>query len=107
MRMGTSTKIENIKKNIQLKKKKLEGINSLLEETKEELTDLEDRVMEKNQAEQQQMKNENRLRELSNIKHSNTDIVGIPEGDKKGAENFPKLEKETPKSGKHREILTK
>ena len=48
----------------------LEGITSSLEDAEEWISDLEDRLMESNQSEQQKekriIKNENGLRELSN-----------------------------------------
>ena len=56
---------------------------SRLEEAEELISDLEDRVMESNQAEQKREKrtgqNKNRLRKLSdNIKHNKIHIIGVP-----------------------------
>ena len=58
-----------------------EGMNSRLEEAEEQISDLEDRVMESNQVNsKKQNKNENRLRELSDIiKHNTICDIEIPE----------------------------
>ena len=87
-----------------------EGINSRITEAKERISDLEDRMweftaMEQNK-EKRMKKNEDRLRNLwDNIRSTNTCIIiGVPEGEEKGAENifenaipnnFPNLGKET------------
>ena len=57
-----------------------EGISSTLEEAQEQISNLEDRLMESNQAEQEKeiriIKNENRWTELSNmIKHDNISLL--------------------------------
>ena len=70
-----------------------DGINCKLEKP-EEQTDLEDRVIESNQAEQMKekiMQNENTHRELSDsIKNNNIHLIGISEEDEreKGVENL-------------------
>lgn len=90
---------ENIKKtqseikNFTEIKNTLNGINSRLQEAEEQICDLEDRVMEriKTQGERKKIQNENRFRGLGNtIKHNNTHIIGIPEGEEQemGAENL-------------------
>jgi len=61
-------------------------------EADEQINDLEDRVMESNQAEQKRVKrimqNENRLWKLSDsIKH-NIHIIGVPEEEKRGQEIY-------------------
>ena len=86
----------------------LDRMNNRLEEAEEQISDLVDRVMESNQAEQKREKrimHENRLRKLSDsIKHNNIYVMGIPEEEEteKGAsnlfedtivENFPNLGK--------------
>ena len=87
----------------------LEGINS--SQIEEHISDLEDRIMEITQWEQQKGKqnfnNENSLRDfLHNTKCTNICITEVPEGedkektaenvfDKLMAENFPNLKKET------------
>ena len=66
-------------------------INSRLGDTKERIHDLEDRIMEITQSEQQKekqiFKNENSLKHLrDNNKHTNICIIGAPEGeDRKGS----------------------
>ena len=65
-----------------------------MEEVKEQISDLKNRVMESNQAEQKRekrnMQNKNRLRQLSDtIKHNNICIIGVPEKrERRGAENL-------------------
>ena len=66
----------------------LDGINRRPEEAEKQISDLEDRVMESNQAEQvrekKNMQNENRLMELSDtIQANNIHLIGIPK-EKKG-----------------------
>ena len=61
--------------------------SSRLEEAEEWINDLEDKVMESNEAEQKRerriMQNENRLRELNDsIKCNNIHIIGIPKEQK-------------------------
>ena len=64
-------------------KNTLERINHTTEIREVQISNLEDRVMENNQAEQEEekrlIKNKNRLRELSNIFKSNICIIQIPE----------------------------
>ena len=67
-------------------KSALEGINSRVGDTEEHISDFEDRIMEITQTEQQKekqiLKNENSLRELlNNIKCTNINIIGVPEGE--------------------------
>ena len=62
--------------------------NKRLEEAEEQINDLEDRVMESNQAEQVRekttMQNKNRFGELrESIKYNNVHNTGIPEERKK------------------------
>ena len=67
-------------------KNKLDGINNSEGEVEKRISDLEDRVMESNQAEQERGKkiNENRLRELIyTVKHNNIHIIEIPEGEER------------------------
>lgn len=66
-------------------KNTLDGINNRLEEVAEWVSNLEDRVVEINQAEQvREKKNENDLGELSDsIKCNKIHIIGIPEEKKK------------------------
>ena len=88
----------------------LEGINSRITETEEQISDLEDRKAEFTAAERNKEKrmkrNEDSLRDLwDNIKRNNIPIIGVPEGEerKKGPEkifeeiiieNFPNMGKE-------------
>ena len=85
-------------------------MNSRLCDTEECISDLEDRKMEmallEHQKEKQIIKNENSLRDLWDIKHTNIHIIVVPERKEreKGVENifnkimaehFPNLEMET------------
>ena len=88
----------------------LEGINMRITEA-EQISELEDRMVEITATEQNKEKrmkrNEDSLRDLwDNIKHTNIHLIGVPEGGEreKGpekifeeiiAENFPKMGKET------------
>ena len=87
----------------------LEGINSRMTEAEEQISDLEDRIVEFTTAEQNKEKrmkrNEDSLRDLwDSIKCNNICIIGVPEeGKKKGlrkylkriiVENFPNMGKE-------------
>ena len=88
----------------------LEGINSRITEAEEQISDLEDRMVEFTAAEQKKEKrmkrNEDSLRHLwDNIKRNNIHIIGVPEGEEreKGPEkifeeilfeNFPNMGKE-------------
>ena len=63
----------------------LEGINSRITEAEEQISDLEDRMVEFTAAEQTKEKRikrkEDSLRDLwDNIKHNNIRIIGFPEG---------------------------
>ena len=91
-------------------KNALEGINSRITEAKEWITDQEDKIVAittKEQNKEKRMKRiEDSLRDLwGNIKHTNIQIIGVPEEEekKKGTEktfeeiiveNFPKMGKE-------------
>ena len=88
----------------------LEGINSRITEAEEQISDLEDRMVEFTAMEQNKDKrmkrNEDILRDLwDSIKHTNILIIGVPEGEQreKGpekifeeiiVENFPNMGKE-------------
>ena len=88
-----------------------EGLNSRVEGTEEQTSELEEKLVEITQAEQRKEKrirqNENSLRQLwDNIKHPNIGVIGISEGEERDkgaeklfeeiiAENFPNLRKET------------
>ena len=66
----------------------LEGINSIIIEAEERISDLEDRREEVTAAEQNKEKrmkrNENKLRDLwDNIKRNNIRIIGVPEGEER------------------------
>ena len=89
----------------------MEAAIAWIEEAEERIGELEDKIMEKEEAEKKRDKKiqeyEGRIRELSDaIKQNNISIVGIPEEEErhKGAEgvleqiiteNFPDLGKET------------
>ena len=88
----------------------LEGINSRITEAEEQISDLEDRMVEFTAVEQTKEKrmkrNEDSLRDLwDNIKRNNIRIIGIPEGEEREkapekifeeiiVENFPNMGKE-------------
>ena len=66
----------------------LEGINSRITEVEEQISDLEDRMVEFTAVEQNKEKrkkrNEDSLRDLcNNIKHNNIHIIGVPEGEER------------------------
>ena len=69
-------------------KNTLEGINSIITEAEEWITDLEDRMleitaMEKNK-EKRMTRNEDSLRDLwDNIKSTNIHIIRVPEGEER------------------------
>ena len=101
-------------------KNTLEGINSRITEAEQQISDLEDRMVEFTAMEQNKEKrmkrNEDSLRDLwDNIKCTNVHIIGVPEGEEreKGpekifeeiiVENFPNMGKKiAPKSRKLRE----
>ena len=91
-------------------KNTLEGINRRIFEAEEQISDLEDRMVEFTAMEQNKEKrmktNEDSLRDLwDNIKYTNICIIGVPEGEEreKGpekifeeiiVENFPNMGKE-------------
>ena len=95
-----------------------EGINSRITEAEEQISELEDKMVEitaREQNKEKRMKRiEDSLRDLwENIKHTNIRIIGVPEEEekKKGSEkifeeiivkNFPNMGKEIIKSRKHR-----
>ena len=123
----TITEIKNI----------LEGINSRIPEAEEQISELEDKMVEITSEEQNKVKTmkrtEDSLRDLwDNIKLTNILIIGVPEEEKKKgyeqifeeitAENFPNMEKEivnqvqeaqrvpyriNPRKNMPRQILTK
>ena len=66
-------------------KNTLEGINSRITEAEEQVSDMEDRMVEFTAVEQNKEKrmkrNEDSLRDLwDNIKRNNIHIIGVPEG---------------------------
>ena len=70
-------------------KNTLEVINSRITEAEEEISDLEDKIVEITTAEQNNKKimkrTENSLRDLwDNIKHNNICIIRVPEGEERG-----------------------
>ena len=91
-------------------KNSLEAANSRKREAEEQISEVEDRLVEITDVEQKREKrlkpNEERLRELwDNMKCTNMHIIGVPEGEEreKGTEktpeeiiakNFPNMEKE-------------
>ena len=88
----------------------LEGINSRISEAEEQISELEDKMVEITSEEQNKVKGmkrtEDSLRDLwDNIKHTNIRIIGVPEEEVKKkvnekifeeiiVENFPNMEKE-------------
>ena len=89
----------------------LEGINSKIIEAEEQISNLEDSVVEiiatEQNKEKRMKRNEDSLRDLwGNIKHTKICIIGIPEREERGkrleklfeeiiVENFPNTGKET------------
>ena len=85
----------------------MEATTARIEEAEERIGKLEDKIMEKEEAEKKRDKKiqeyEGRVREISDtIKHNNICIIGIPEEEETGkgaegvleeiiAENFPEL----------------
>ena len=85
----------------------LEGTNSRITEAEDRTSEVEDRMVEINETEREKEKtikrNEDNLRDLwDNVKHTNIQIIGVPEEEdkKKGhekileeiiVENFPKM----------------
>ena len=92
-------------------KNTLEGINSRINEAEEQISELEDRVVEITATEQNKEKrmkgNGDSLRDLwDKTKHTNIIIIGVSEGEERGkgpekifeeiiAKNFPNTRKET------------
>ena len=79
-------------------KNTLEGINSRVTETEERISDLEDRMVEITATEQNKEKRmkrmEDSLRDLwDNIKHTNIQIIGIPE-EEENKKGFKKISEE-------------
>ena len=80
-------------------KNTIEGINSRISEAEEQISELEDKMVEITSEEQNKVKRmkrtEDSLRDpQDNIKHTNIQIIGIPEGEekKKGYEkNFEEI----------------
>ena len=67
-------------------KNTLEGINSRLKYSEEQISELEDRAVEitaaKQKKEKRMKRNEDSLRDLwDNIRHTNICIIGVPEGE--------------------------
>ena len=64
-------------------KNSLEGINSRITETEEQISDLDDKIVEITTTEQNKEKRmkrtEDSLRDLWDIKHTNIQIIGVPE----------------------------
>ena len=90
-------------------KNTLEGINSKISEAEEQISELEDKMVEITSEEQNKVKRmkrtEDSLRDLwDNIKHTNIQIIGVPEEEKRKGyekifeeiivENFPNMGKE-------------
>ena len=91
-------------------KNTLEGSNSRITEAEDRISEVEDRMVEIKESEMKKGKrikiNEDNLRDLwDNVKHTNIQIIGVPEEEdkKKGhekileeimVENFPKMGKE-------------
>ncbi|KAF0873131.1 LORF1 protein, partial [Crocuta crocuta] len=89
---------------------KMEVSNARIEEAERRISDLEDTIIEKQEADKKRDKliqeQERRIRELSDtVKRNNIRIIGIPEEEERGkgaegvleqiiAENFPDLGKE-------------
>ena len=100
--------LQKLKKKQTEMKNTLEGINSRITETEEQINDLEDRMVEvtatERNIEKRTKRNEDSLRDCwDNIKRSNIGITGVPEGEEKGpekifeeiiAENFLNMGKE-------------
>ena len=91
-------------------KNTLEGINSRISEGEEQISELEDKMVEitfkKKNKVKRMKRTEDSLRDLwDNIKHTNIRIIGVPEDEEKKkryekifevivVENFPNMEKE-------------
>ena len=73
-------------------KNNLQGNNSRMDETKNQINDLEQKEAKNNQSEQQEekgiQKNKDSVSSLwDNFKRSKTHIIGVPEGEKETARN--------------------
>ena len=65
-------------------KSTLEGTNSRITEAGERISEVENRMVEINEAEQKKELNEDNLRDLwDNVKHPNIRIIGVPEEEHK------------------------
>ena len=112
-----------INKTINEIKNSLVGINSTITEAEEWISDLEDKIVEITITEKNREKGmkriEDSLRDLwDNIKHTNIQIIGVPQEEEKKkkrtekifeeiiVENFTNMGKEIVKSRKHRESHT-
>ncbi|KAF0877580.1 LORF1 protein, partial [Crocuta crocuta] len=109
-KMETINRHEEFKKAINEIHNKLEASNARIEEAERRIGDLEDTMIEKQEADKKRDKliqeQERRVRELSDmVKRNNICIIGIPEEDERGkgaegvlgqiiAKNFPDLGKE-------------
>ena len=79
-------------------KNNLQGINSRVDEAKNQINDLEYKKEKNNQSEQQEErrvpKNEDNISSLwDNFKKSNISIIGVPEGEKERTKNLRIFEK--------------
>ena len=70
-------------------KSTLEGTNSIVTEAEERISEVEDRMMEINEAERQVERNEDNFRDLwGNVKCPNISIIGVPK--RKGMRKYLK-----------------
>ena len=71
-------------------KNSLEAANSRIQEAEERISEVEDRLVEITDAEQKREKrlktNEESLRELWDVKHTDIHIIGVPEGEEREKE---------------------
>ena len=78
-------------------KQNIQGTNSDRKETKTQINDLEYKEemfiqLEQNEETRIKKKNEEKLRNIwDNFKHSNIQIIGVPEGEENEQENFEQL----------------
>jgi len=80
--------LQKLKKKQTEMKNTLEGINSRITETEEQINDLEDRMVEiiaiEQNIEKRMKRNEESLRDpWDNIIHTNIYIIGVPEGEER------------------------
>ena len=69
-------------------KNSLEGTNSRIQEAEEQISKVENRLMEitdEEQNKEKRIKRKDSLRELWDFKHTNISIVGVPEEERKRA----------------------